>query len=165
MSFRKNKKYQMDMDTANAALQNIFAACDKAPNTIPFDKIILRQTANTKNYNILIIITSIILFFTFIAPLTVVPAAACMENFFTPDPVVLTNDYVDGEILYLEFTGDNILYADCYMETVDGNRIEAASFDSKQGLIGFPYDSTQEVNIYIPIKNGTELHFLLTPQK
>ena len=165
MLFKKNKQYQMDMDAANAALQNIFAACDKAPNTIPFDKIILRQNANTKPYNVLIIITSILLLLTFLGPLTVVPIATYMERFWAPDPVALINDFLEEDLLHLEFTGDHILYEECYMETLDGVRIEAASFDSKQGTICFPYDSTHEVNIYIPIKGGSELHFLLTPQE
>lgn len=165
MLFKKNKQYQMDMDAANAALQNIFAACDKAPNTIPFDKLVLRQKANTQNYNILIIITSILLLLTFLGPLAVVPTATYMERLFTPEPVVLINDYVEDDLLHLEFSGDHILYEECYMETLDGARIEAASFDAKQGFICFPYDSTQEVNIYIPLKDGSELHFLLTPQE
>lgn len=42
----------MNIDSANAALQNIFAACDQKPNTMPFDTILLRQQANTRSYAI-----------------------------------------------------------------------------------------------------------------
>lgn len=165
MLFRKNKKYQMDMDAANAALQNILAACDKAPNTIPFDKLVLRQKANTKVYNTLLIITAIILLITFLSPLTIVPIATYTEKLLAPEPATLVNDYVQDNILYLEFSGDNILYEDCYMETSAGEQFSPSSYDSGQGLICFPFDSSQEVNIYIPVKDNATLHFLLTPEE
>lgn len=163
MFFRKNKTYQMDMDTANAALQNILAACDKAPNTIPFDKIVLRQKANTKAYNTLLIITAILLLFTFLSPLTILPATNCYEHFFPSEPVALVNDYVADNILYLEFTGDNILYSQSYMETLAGERIYTISYDAQKGLICFPYDAVNETNIYIPIEGSEPLHLLLSP--
>ncbi len=67
--FYKKKTYQMDMDTANTALQNIFAACEKTPNTIPFDKLVLRQSAYTKPFDNLLIILTIALTLTILAPL------------------------------------------------------------------------------------------------
>ena len=42
------KTYQMNIDKANDTLQNVFAACNKAPNTIPFDKLVLQQAAHTR---------------------------------------------------------------------------------------------------------------------
>ena len=51
MLFRKKKNYEMNIDTANAILQNVFAAEAKAPNTIPFDKLVLREKANTRFYD------------------------------------------------------------------------------------------------------------------
>ena len=108
MFCHKNKKYQMDMDTANAALQNILAACDQAPNTIPFDKIVLRQKANTKPYNRLIVLTAVLLLLTFLSPLTIVPIATRLEPYFTPKPIKLVKDYIEDDILYLQFSGDDI---------------------------------------------------------
>lgn len=164
MFFQKKKKYKMDMSTANAALQNILAACDQAPNTIPFDKLVLRQKADTLPYNRLIVLTSLLLFFTFLSPLLVVPAATYIAEITAPEPVVMVNDYVEDNILYLEFTGDNIIYEQAYMEMTDGTRVEVLSYDIQKGLISFPYDATQEANIYIPIEDNQPLHFLLTPQ-
>ena len=37
----------MDIKQAGETLQNIFAACEQEPNKVPFDKIVLRQKANT----------------------------------------------------------------------------------------------------------------------
>lgn len=163
MFFRKNKTYQMDMDTANAALQNILAACDKAPNTIPFDKIVLRQKANTKSYITLMIATAALLVFTFLSPIMVVSAANFYERLFPTEPVALVNDYVEDNILHLELTGDNILYSQAYMETLDGKRINLISFDAKAGLLRFPYDAVNETNIYIPIEGSEPMHLLISP--
>ena len=44
--FRKKKTYQMDIKSADTTLQNIFAACNETPNTVPFDKLLLRQKAH-----------------------------------------------------------------------------------------------------------------------
>lgn len=164
MLFHKDKKYQMDMNTANVALQNILAACDKAPNTIPFDKLILRQEANTRPYNRMILITSVILLLTFLSPLTVVPIATRLDLIFAPEPVRLVNDYLEEQILYLQFTGDDICFANAYIEYSDGRQISPSLIDTEQQLIGFLYDGTQEINIYIPLEDGTNVHYLLTPQ-
>ena len=68
MFFYKKHRYEMDIKLANETLQNIFAACDRAPNTIPFDKLVLRQKTNTRLYNILLIITAILFLLTLLFP-------------------------------------------------------------------------------------------------
>lgn len=164
MSFFRKKTYQIDIQKADSALQNIFAACNQSPNTIPFDKLVLRQKANTQIYNRLLIATAIILLFTFLAPFYIVPLSHVTEKLFTPEPVVLLNDYLEDDILYLQLAGDNILYEEAYLETHDGQRIAAVYHDKAKQLIGFPFPEEGESNIYIPIKNSEPLHFLLTPQ-
>lgn len=165
MSFmKKQKTYQMDIDTANSTLQNIFAACDQAPNTIPFDKLVLRQKVNTRIYNRLLTATAIILLLTFLSPLIIVPASHMMEDLFTPTPVVLLNDYLENDTLYLQLAGDNILYEEAYLETLDGEKIYAITYDAGKQIIGFPYIGENESNIYIPIKGSDPLHLLLSPQ-
>ena len=154
----------MDMDTANAALQNILAACDKAPNTIPFDKIVLRQKANTKPYNRLIVLTAVLLLLTFLSPLVIVPIATRLEPYFAPEPVKLINDYIEDDILYLQFSGDDICYDQAYIELPDGERTSSIPVDTDKGWIGFPYNGTEEINIYIPLEKGSHVHYLLTPK-
>ena len=56
MFFEKKNKYEMNIDTANEILQNVFAAESKTPNTVPFDKLVLRQKANTRFYNRILVI-------------------------------------------------------------------------------------------------------------
>lgn len=164
MSFMKKKTYQMDIEKANSALQNIFAACDHAPNTIPFDKLILRQRVNTRVYNRLLTATAVLLLLTFLFPIIIVPVSNAMGHILAPEPVALLNDYLEDGILYLQLTGDNILYNEAYLETFDGQKKYAVTYDVKKQLISFPYIDESESNIYIPIKDSAPLHLLLSPQ-
>ena len=43
MFFHKKNRYELDMTTANNALQNILSSCNQPVNTIPFDKLVLRK--------------------------------------------------------------------------------------------------------------------------
>ena len=149
MFFHKKNRYELDMTTANNALQNILSSCNQPVNTIPFDKLVLRKKVNAASYNRLIVATTLIFVLTFLSPLAIVPA-------------VLTLDYVENNILSLKFTGDNILYEEAFMETVSGEIIEPLSVDSSKGVINFPFLS-EEANIYVPVKNGETLHLLFTP--
>lgn len=67
--FFKQKKYQMNIEQADATLQKVFAACKQSPNTTSFDKLLLRRQLNTKLLDNLLIATAIILLLTFLSPL------------------------------------------------------------------------------------------------
>ena len=153
----------MDMDMANATLQNILAACDQAPNTIPFDKLVLRQKLNTGVYNRLLMITAVILILTFLSPLTVVPVAEMLAKNDSSTPVLLDN-YVKEDMLYLELSGEHIIFTEAYLETADGKQYFALSYDASHNIICFPYFGESESNIYIPVENQSTLHFLVTPE-
>jgi hypothetical protein len=69
MSIFRRKKYTLDVVAAGATLQNVFEACNQAPNTIPFDKLVLKQEADTSKYDIWLVITFIIFVITAIVPI------------------------------------------------------------------------------------------------
>lgn len=164
MFFRKKKQYEMDMGMANETLQNVLAACNQAPNTIPFDKLVLRQKLNTATYTRLIWITALVLVLTFLSPLAVVPVADLVGRLSAPVPVSLASDHVEDNILYLEFDGDNILFNESYILNADGSREAPLSYDAGKGIICFTYYDDRETNIYIPVKDAQTIHLLLTPQ-
>ena len=58
MFFHKKNRYELDMTTANNALQNILSTCNQPVNTIPFDKLVLRKKVNAASYNRLIVATA-----------------------------------------------------------------------------------------------------------
>lgn len=162
MFFHKKNKYELDMTTANNALQNILSTCNQPVNTIPFDKLVLRKKVNAASYNRLIAATAVIFVLTFLSPLVIVPLSELNERLFAPAPAELTLDYVENNILSLQFTGDNILYEEAFMETLSGEIIKPLSVDASQGMVSFPFLS-EEANIYVPVKDGAPLHLLFTP--
>lgn len=162
MFFHKKNRYELDMTTANNALQNILSTCNQPVNTIPFNKLVLRKKINAASYNKLIIATALIFVLTFLSPLAIIPLSELNERLFSPTPAVLTLDYVENNILSLKFTGENILYEEAFMETLSGEIIAPLSVDSSKGVINFPFLS-EEANIYVPVKNGEPLHLLFTP--
>lgn len=162
MFFHKRNKYQLDMNTANNALQNILSTCNQPVNTIPFDKLVLRKKINAASYNRLIAATAVIFVLTFLSPLIIVPLSELNEKLFAPAPAELTLDYVENNVLSLRFTGDNILYSESFMETLSGEIIKPLSVDPATGTVNFPFLS-EEANIYIPVKNSETIHLLFTP--
>lgn len=162
---KKKKIYHMNMDQANQTLQNVFAACEKAPNTVPFDKLLLRQKLNTRIYNVLIILTLFFLLVTFLSPLAVAPVNASFNRNRDFSKITVESDYVADNILYLSLTGEDILLDQAFQITMEGIRELPLSYDEKCSTICFPYHLDQEVNIFIPSANGQPLHLLITPQE
>ena len=67
--FPSKKTYQMNLSDADATLQNVFAACNQAPNTIPIDRLLIRQASKTKTFDITLKITCWLLVLTLLSPL------------------------------------------------------------------------------------------------
>lgn len=164
MFFQKQNKYKMNPDMANQTLQNVFAACDRESNATPFDKLILRKRANTRVYDRLILLTSLFLLLTFLAPLFIVPVSTMLGKRTNSESPALVRDYVEDSCLYLELKGDHIVYEEAYLEKADGTIIPVLSFDRETKTLCFPYVDNAESNIYIPIRGSDPLHLLLSPQ-
>lgn len=164
MLFRKAKKYEIDMNAANSTLQNVFAACEKTPNTVPFDKLTLREKLNTSSFDRMICITIVIIFLTLLLPVIIVPACTKLDQFNKPQKVELINDYVEDGYLYIQIKGDHIQFQNAYMETLDGTVYEVISYERKTGILCFPYIEDTESNIYIPVRDAAPFHLLLSPQ-
>ena len=161
MEFQKNNKYELNLETADAALRNVLEACDRSSNTVSSSELILRQKQNTRLYNRMLILTTALLILTFLLPLGIVPVAKLLDRQGTPEPVALVNDYVENDSLYLELSGDNILYEEAWMSAVDGEKIPG-TYDESTGLISFPFPDSGEYNIYIPVKYNDPFQLLLT---
>lgn len=164
MRFSKKEKYEMNMEHASEALQNVLAACDAAPSSVALDKVSFHTSTNTRIYRILILITSLILSVHIASPFLIVPAAKLLETYLKPEPVVLVDDYVEDNFLYIKLSGDNILYKKAYMEKPDGTILQAITYSREDSTICFPFISDVETNIYIPVEGAAPLHLLLTPQ-
>ncbi|MGN1148583.1 MAG: hypothetical protein ACI4TB_09185 [Lachnospiraceae bacterium] len=153
----------MNPKQADAALQNIFAACEKSPNTVSLNKLALRQKANTRIYDRLLLLTAILLLLTFLSPLALSPAASLFGNDNSPSKATLVADSLTDGVLCLTLSGEGILYEEAYQETADGIVEGPVSYDESTGTIYFTYHAT-DTNIYIPLENAPVFHLLLSPR-
>jgi len=163
--FDKKKKYSIDNAAANEMLQNVFAAYNKEPNTIPFDKLVLRRKISTRSYKIGMFITAFLLLLTFLSPLAFPHSPAKITNVNSSHSgIEIVGHHIEKGIFYLTLSTDDIDYKDSYMVNADNVMFSAISFDEKTCTIEFPYNK-EEVNIFIFTNDGGTLQLLLTPKQ
>ena len=159
---KKKNTFEMNINSANAALQNIFAACDQKPNTMPFDTILLRQQANTRSYAIAKHIAELFILLLFGLPLLFPHSKAKIFTQSTHTKLTLESHYISGEQFTLDIAGGDIDYRQCYAVSADGTRYEPIFQGSSNDSIVFPY-AGKEINIYIYDTSGNCLQLILTP--
>ena len=152
--------YELDAVNANAVLQNVFAASHRQPNTIPFDKLVLRQPVDEHKFTRSIRLCAVLLIVTLLAPLAVIPITRALA----PRDIVLVSDEVQGNILRLGFDGDGLYYDNAYIYTTDYGVEYAVAYNPDTKTIDFPYHSGETTNIYIRSTEGNLIHFLLIPE-
>lgn len=157
MFFRK-KEYQMNPKDADATLQSVFAACNKTPNTIPFDKLVLQQSAHTKPFNNLLQMIVIVMFFTLLCPLAFIRLPQPIDA----APIVLSRQYVEANKLYLILEPGNhvIHYEEAYLVSPGGTIYEIVSYDTQTQTLCFP-NVAPNCSIYIPYDSNQTLHLQL----
>lgn len=161
--FDNDKKSQMDLETADAILQNVFKACDAEPNKISLKKLEEKAAVNYRTDNVLIIVAAVLLFISILIPLFFKSA----QFFVSVDekssrPLAITSHEMTTEQLSMSFEGPKVDISKTYIEANDGTIIKPINFDSSKNAVTFP-GLTQEANIYIYDINGKCLHLLLTP--
>lgn len=159
MFFRK--EYQIDIQSADKTLQSVFAACNVEPNTVPFDKLVLRQQARLKPYNIRLVATLLLLLLTLSTPF---PFHYFYSQSSKVHVITLDQHYVEDNILYIKVDPchGSIDRNNSYLITASGERIDVLSYDQENHILAFPY-LPEECNIYIPGENNSTLHLLYTP--
>jgi len=156
--FKKKKEFHMDVKAADQTLQNVFEACNKGPNTVPFDKILLRCRYNGSSFDICIICSIILLAITLLVPLKLLPAFNYNSNRLT---LVTHEQYSD--YLLVTVSQQDISLEDCYFSDFDGNVVYAVGYNPLGRTVKFPFPD-KEVNLTITTDSGTELHLLFTPE-
>ena len=165
MFFSKRQKYHMDIADANVALQNILVACKQPPSSLPVDKILLRQKVRVQKYNVLLLITALILLITFALPLCAVPFVPLGHTVHaqTDSGITLLSDELTDGVLTLTFEGENILFAESYLQLPDGTIESPLSYDKAANTICFAYHDSA-INIYISVENAPVYHLLISPK-
>lgn len=167
--FKKKKKYEMDVTLANETLQNVFNACNKKPNSIPFDKILLRQRASTKLFSFGKWLSLVMLLITFFLPLAFFNGNdTLLRNYEMQinenrNSLTLLDYYVKENILYLKLDQSNIAVDQCYLQLIDQTIVPFLSFDVESNLLSFPYPD-ESANIFIYGEGESFLHLFITPK-
>ncbi len=156
-------KYTMDMTTANNILQNVFIAGEQAPNTTPFDKIVLRSKAQTTMVTACMWIGIVMLLLTLLSPL-----AFSSRDFKVEQPrstrslqIVSHKLYTSEFVMMIE--GDKLDYQNIYALKNDGEVVFPSKIQFVNGdtEVTIPYDGEQ-LNLYIPDLDGNILQAILS---
>ena len=153
------------MKTANDTLQKVFAACDTPPNTIPFDKIVLRQKAHTKTFFIGKWICFICLLLVLIAPL----AFHDSPSFYSQSANQMTGikiekHYIKDNKFVIYVSGSDLNLSHSYAITQDGTVYLPDYYNNETGELIFPYQN-KSLNIFISCDEDEFLQVILTPKK
>lgn len=162
---KNSNTYSIDLNTANEALQNVFAACEQPPNTIPFDKLVLRQRANTKSFTIGKYISIGFILLLFIMPFVFPHSPAKItQSSGSKAHFTIEDHYVSDSTFTLVLSGDEIDYSSCY--AIDAEQVTYLPVSSTPSAhtISFPYIG-KEINLYIYNNEGQYMQLLLSPIK
>lgn len=164
--FKRHKQvYTMDMSKANETLQNVFVACKQEPNTIPFDKIVLKNKAQTRAFTIGRSICLLFIVFLFIIPFLFPHAPFSLKIRETQSRMRVVSHYMDDKQLYITISGGEIDFASCDAYDLEGNPAYLPTdANAKGNTISFPYTG-KAMDIYIYDMNGNCLHLFLEPNK
>ncbi len=167
MFFKKKyskNKYSMDMNTANDTLQKVFAACDTPPNTIPFDKIVLRQKAHTRTFFIGKWICFICLLLILIAPLAFHDSPSYSNTASEMNHMKIEKHYIKENKFIIYLSGPNLNLSYSYAVTQDGTVFLPDYYNNETGELVFPYPN-KPLNIFISRDQDEFLQVILTPKK
>ena len=151
------KRYNMKKSVANETLQNVFAACNKTPNSTNFDLLIFKGIAQTTLVSTCKWIATGLIFVTLVAPVSLINTDFKVDTGgIASDKILVKNHelYSDCFILYLQ--GENIKYDSIYAKDNEGNVLFPQSTDTTNQVVVFPY-SDKSLTIYIPDSDGHTL--------
>lgn len=158
--FRKKNKYNIDSKTANEALQNVFAACDKEPNKTPLEVIKVRNLADTAIVSAGFWVGVILLVAVILMPLAfrVSPGAGK-----TKSDVRIVNHYIDKDVncFVIEFDGEGVIYEHIYARRDNGTTVYPSDIDADNKTVKIPFKGGN-LNIFIPKEDGTTMQAVLS---
>ncbi|MBR6309111.1 MAG: hypothetical protein IKR39_10950 [Lachnospiraceae bacterium] len=161
----KKKTYSIDINTAGKMLENVFAKAETSPNTVPFDKIVLRSKQNLFTDNLFIVLSSLIFVVTLLMPLFF-PHSKMMVSVDAASsrPLTVKEHHMTESTFSITFDGLPVDVVNSYMVDDDDETVSIVEYDSATNTVVFPYDK-KEYNIYVYDTNGKCIHLLLSPRK
>ncbi len=157
------RKYTMDMATANNILQNVFIAGEQKPNTIPFDKIVLRSRAKTTLVTACMWVGIVMLLFTLLSPLAFNTGELKVANPATVKSIEIASHQLYTTEFVMMLSGEKLDYQNIYAVKDDGTMVfpSRVRFVEENTEVTIPYDGSA-LNIYIPDLDGNILQAILS---
>lgn len=152
------------MASANDTLQNVFAACEKEPNIVPFDKIILRRKADTLSACISKHATIIMILILICVPLFTLQTNANIETKLSTSSIHIVDHYVTNNAIHLILEDNNYYYSSCYSLDANGTRNLAIIDPVHPNHLVFTYTGVM-LHLYLGDEVGKYLHLIITPNE
>lgn len=156
-------KYNMDINTANDILQNVFAAKQQAPNTTPFDKIVLKSKARTSLVTSCMWVGIIMLCLTILSPLAFRSTDFKVTDFTEAQNLQIIEHQLFTEEFVMIVSGSKLDYQSVYASKNDGSVIfpSRIRFINGNAEITIPYDG-EALNLFIPDTDGNVMQAILS---
>ena len=156
-------KYNMDINTANDILQNVFAAKQQAPNTTPFDKIVLKSKARTSLVTSCMWVGIIMLCLTILSPLAFRSTELKVTDFTEAQNLQIIEHQLFTEEFVMIVSGSKLDYQSVYASKNDGTVIfpSRIRFINGNAEITIPYDG-EALNLFIPDTDGNVMQAILS---
>lgn len=156
-------KYNMDIDTANDILQNVFAAKNQAPNTTSFDMIVLKSKARTSLVTSCMWVGIIMLCLVILSPLAFQSQELKVSNLASTGEVQIVEHRLFSEEFVMMLSGSKLDYQQIYALKNDGTVIfpSRIRFINGNTEVTFPYEG-ESLNLYIPDIDGGVIQAILS---
>ena len=157
------QKYNMDMTTANNILQNVFAAEQQSPNTIPFDAIVLKSKAHTTLVTSCMWIGIIMLCLTILSPLAFRGQDLKVTDYSNAKGLQIVEHKLFTEEFVMMVSGSKLDYQKIYATKNDGTVVfpSRIRFINDNTEVTIPYDG-DALNLFIPDTDGNIIQAILS---
>ena len=165
--FNRRKKYTMNVKAADMTLQNVFSACDQAPNQVPFDKIILRNKLTYRSDNTYISVTAVLLLLTFLIPVFLPHSddlSFLSVDYKSSNTMSVVSHNMADDKFTVQVNESNIDVESSYILGPDNQMLPPLEYDEAGNTLVFPVGEG-EYNVFIYDNDGRCLHLLISPRK
>lgn len=163
---RKHKqKYVMNTAQAEDTLQNVFSACDiqALAQQVSIRELSEKHRKEALSYKKIMAVAFVFLVLVLLAPLCFRSSLVEISANSAADIQILEH-HIEDDIFYMTLSGSNIDYDNIQILSASGTEKELLSVDKASSTISFSFRD-EELNIYIPDKDGKTLHLFLSPEK
>lgn len=158
----RQKKYSMNRKDANRTLQNVFEACDAAPNSVSFTTLVIRTKANTTLVSVCKWISVVALILVILSPIAFYDHGKFdTTGIEQTEKISVLSHKLYNDHFEMVLSGNDIDYGGIYCKKLNGTVVIPSSADAETGIVEIPFDG-DSLNIYIPCSDGSVTQALLS---